>query len=178
MRKIIIYSGALLLSLFLNLNAGAQEQKTRDTTTWKTQKKEIQRKAQADKAKLKAKTDKTAAQVDTAGARTKAGVIKGERKAEGKIKSETEVQKVHAKKAGENVKESGKKAKADVETSVNKEKTKAENTKGKLKKDLKESGDKVIPGKRSPNGQPVYLNSKGEEYYIGSDGSKVILNKK
>jgi colicin import membrane protein len=37
--------------------------------------------------------------------------------------------------------------------------------------------DKVVPGKKGPEGQPVYEGQKGGHYYINKNGNKTYLKK-
>ncbi len=39
------------------------------------------------------------------------------------------------------------------------------------------SGDKIIPGKKGPEGQAVYEGAKGGQYYINKNGNKTYLKK-
>jgi len=54
-----------------------------------------------------------------------------------------------------------------------KDKTTQKTTTEQTKKS--ESGDKVIAGKRGPNGEKVYEGAKGGQYYINKNGNKTYL---
>jgi colicin import membrane protein len=75
----------------------------------------------------------------------------------------------------------GKKGNKTEQTQVKSDKpVKKSNEKaGKNEKNSKNesAGDKMIPGKKGPEGQPVYEGAKGGQYYINKNGNKTYLKK-
>lgn len=98
---------------------------------------------------------------------------KGTESKSAKSKSKTEAS------TGSKTKSKSKSGKTETNTQVKQDvsSSSAGSAKGN---DKPGEGDKIIPGKQGPEGQPVYLGPRGGEYYINKNGNRTYLegNKK
>jgi colicin import membrane protein len=108
-------------------------------------------------------------------AQTKKSATKSKAKTE-QVKKDAKPEQV--KKDAKTVKEK-KEAKTDKKVTVEKKEVKATTGKKAVKEQKAsakpESADKVIRGKKGPDGQAVYKGARGGEYYINKNGNKTYL---
>ena len=95
--------------------------------------------------------------------------------------SQTKTQKTTKKST--TVQTAKKDAKTDVKDAKTEAKTDVKEAKTEAKADVKAAeadkpgqGDKVVTGKKGPEGQSVYMGTKGGHYYINKNGHKTYLS--
>jgi colicin import membrane protein len=67
-------------------------------------------------------------------------------------------------------------AKKEAKTDVKEAKTEAKADVKAAEADKPGQGDKVVTGKKGPEGQSVYMGTKGGHYYINKNGHKTYLS--